>query len=57
VDGCISIDAAPKNESGNEAFGSFTHGVLTFMHDLSRQPDLTKKEIVLQADEYFKGKK
>jgi pimeloyl-ACP methyl ester carboxylesterase len=23
IDGCISIDAAPVNESGNEAFGSF----------------------------------
>ena len=28
VDGCISVDAAPKNEMGNEVFGSFTYGVL-----------------------------
>ena len=35
VDGVISIDSAPIDESGQNAFGSFTYGVIQFMHLLS----------------------
>lgn len=28
VDGCISVDAAPINESSNESFGEFTYTVI-----------------------------
>ena len=29
VDGCISVDAAPVNEGGKEAFGSFAESVVS----------------------------
>ena len=32
VDGVISIDSAPIDESGQNAFGSFTYSVIKFMH-------------------------
>ena len=34
VDGVISLDAAPVNEKGNHAFGSFTYHLLEFMHNM-----------------------
>ena len=37
VDGCISVDAAPKNEQDAHAFGSFAEKVIGFMHDLKEQ--------------------
>jgi len=35
VDGCISVDAAPINESSDKSFGEFTYSVLSFMNKLS----------------------
>lgn len=32
VDACISVDAAPINESSNESFGEFTYSVIKFMN-------------------------
>jgi esterase len=32
VDGVISVDSAPIDESGQNAFGSFTFSVIEFMH-------------------------
>lgn len=44
VDGVISVDAAPVNERGNEAFGSFTYSVLEFMHSLKdKNASITKE--------------
>lgn len=54
IDGCISIDAAPVNESGNEAFGSFAKQVLDFM--ISFNHDTTRQEAIFKTKEYFKGK-
>ena len=34
VDGCISVDSAPVDESKNMKFREFTYGVLKFMYDL-----------------------
>ena len=55
VDGVISVDSAPVNESGPNAFGSFTYGVVSFMHELS-QEGLTRKEAIARGKEFFKGK-
>lgn len=32
VDACISVDAAPINESSNKSFGEFTYSVIKFMN-------------------------
>lgn len=57
VDGVISVDAAPVNERGNEAFGSFTFNVLEFMHSLkAKDPTITKERAVQAAKDHFKGK-
>lgn len=57
IDGVISVDAAPVNERGNEAFGSFTYSVLEFMHSLKAGNDsITKEQAVSAAKDYFKGK-
>ena len=55
VDGVISIDSAPIDESGQNAFGSFTYGVIQFMHELSHQ-NLSRTEAVKRAREHFEGK-
>jgi len=36
VDACISVDAAPINESSNKSFGEFTYSVIKFMSQLSQ---------------------
>ncbi len=35
VDACISVDAAPINESSDKSFGEFTYSVIKFMNLLS----------------------
>ena len=42
VDGMISIDAAPVNEAGNEAFGSFAKTVIDFMASFETEIGLTR---------------
>jgi pimeloyl-ACP methyl ester carboxylesterase len=39
IDGVISLDAAPVNETGNHAFGSFTYHILDFMHNMKSVDD------------------
>lgn len=55
VEGVISVDSAPIDESGQNAFGSFTFGVIKFMFQLS-QEGLTRKQAVEKGREHFKGK-
>ena len=54
VGGVISVDAAPVNESGDKAFGSFTYGVIEFMYNLS-QEGVSRKEALERGKEFFKG--
>ena len=57
VDGCISVDAAPVCETGRYTFGSFAESVLNFMVKLQTEREgLTYKEVVDEADVFFKGK-
>lgn len=35
IDGAVSVDAAPVNESGNDAFGSFAQKVVSFITNLN----------------------
>lgn len=37
VDACISVDAAPINESSDKSFGAFTYSVIKFMNKLSEE--------------------
>ena len=47
VDGVISIDSAPVNESqGKNNFGRNSFKVLSFMHELSQIEDLTTQEAI-----------
>jgi pimeloyl-ACP methyl ester carboxylesterase len=55
VDGVISVDSAPIDESGQHAFGSFTYGVIQFMHQLSEE-GLSREEATTRGREKFKGK-
>ena len=55
VDGCISVDSAPVDESKNMKFREFTYGVLKFMYDLELQR-VSKDEAVQRTKEYFKNK-
>jgi len=55
VDGVISVDSAPINEAGNNMFGSFTYGVLEFMHNLSLE-NITREEAGLKIRQYFNNK-
>ena len=56
VDGVISVDSAPVDESGPAAFFSFTYGVIEFMAKLQNEGNLTRKEAISRAREFFKGK-
>ena len=55
VDGVISVDSAPVDESGRPAFFAFTYGVIKLMKELD-QMNLTRKEALQKAKEHFKGK-
>jgi pimeloyl-ACP methyl ester carboxylesterase len=55
VDGCISVDAAPINESSDKSFGEFTYSVLAFMNKLSEDA-VSIDEATKRANEFFKGK-
>ena len=41
VDGVVSVDAAPKNERDQHAFGSFAEQVIDFMLNLSKEEGST----------------
>lgn len=56
VDGVISVDSAPVDESGQAAFFSFTYGVIEFMAKLKNEGGLSRKEAISRAKEFFKGK-
>ena len=58
VDGFISLDAAPVDETGEkEQFGAFAKAVLNFLHDLkSKNPDITYNGVVEATNEYFNHK-
>ena len=56
VDGVISVDAAPKNEKDVHAFGSFAERVLDFLLEIKKDPTITHREAMKQADEFFKHK-
>ena len=55
VDGVISVDSAPIDESGNNMFGSFTYSVLQLMHNLSYL-NLTREEAGVKIREFFGNK-
>lgn len=55
VDACISVDAAPVNESHDKQFGEFTHSVIRFMDELSKD-EVSKDEALRRAREFFRGK-
>jgi pimeloyl-ACP methyl ester carboxylesterase len=55
VRGVISVDAAPVNESGEKAFGSFTYGVIEFMQKLQNE-GTTRKEALERGKQFFKNK-
>ena len=57
IDGCISIDAAPVNEKGNQAFGSFAYSVLEWINEVKADMTLSRKDLLLKANDFFKGKK
>lgn len=55
VDGVISIDSAPVNETeGNKTFGRNSFQVLSYMHQLS-QEGLTTQEAITKIQFKFKG--
>ena len=58
VDGVISVDAAPVDESSNsEAFGSFTTEMLNFMYSMKQDnPTITNEEVTQLARNKFKTK-
>lgn len=56
VDGCISVDAAPVNETENYKFGSFAESVLKFMVEMSQKNDMTAGMAIEKAKEFFEGK-
>jgi pimeloyl-ACP methyl ester carboxylesterase len=57
VDGVISLDAAPVNETGDHSFGSFTFHILDFMHNLKAvDDDITIEKAVESARSLFKDK-
>lgn len=55
VDACISVDAAPINESSSKSFGEFTYSVIKFMNQLSEEA-VSKDEATKRAKEFFRGK-
>ena len=65
VEACISVDAAPINESRDKSFGEFTYSVvrliydrisqIKFMNQLSDE-HVSKDQAVARAKEFFKGK-
>ena len=56
VDGVISVDAAPKNESDIHKFGSFAETVINFMEELSREEGVTYRQATDRGKDFFKGK-
>ena len=55
VDGVISVDAAPVDETGRDVFGTFTYKVIEFMFKL-KEEGLTKEQAMERGEEFFKGK-
>uniref|UniRef100_A0A7S3FWF3 Uncharacterized protein n=1 Tax=Strombidium rassoulzadegani TaxID=1082188 RepID=A0A7S3FWF3_9SPIT len=55
VDGVISVDSAPVDEGGREAFGTFTFKVIEFMFDL-KEEGLSRQEAIERGKEFFRGK-
>lgn len=56
IDGVISIDSAPINESGNKAFSTFTYETLKFMHDLGQEKGLKLEQANDIVKERYKSK-
>lgn len=57
VDGVISVDAAPVNESGNHSFGSFTFHLLEYMHSMKAlDENMTIEKAADCGRRFFKDK-